>query len=161
MAVRRHQSDDAGARRGRGGAPTRTVTGDVADRLHSWAIHLLRWLREADRASPVSAVELSALSVLVHAGPLSLSALAQLEQVQPPSMSRTVRGLEKRHLVDRAPDPRDGRAVRLSATPAGREILEAGRERRLRALQQQLDELNGEEVQSIRNALDLLDGLLP
>ena len=162
MAVRRDQANDAGAQRGRrGGTPTRTGPEDVADRLHSWAIHLLRWLREADRASPVSAAELSALSVLVHAGPLSLSALAQLEQVQPPSMSRTVRGLEKRDLVDRAPDPRDGRAVRLSATPAGREILEAGRERRLSVLQEQLDELSDEEVERIRNTLDLLDGLLP
>jgi DNA-binding MarR family transcriptional regulator len=109
----------------------------------------------------VSAAELSALSVIVHAGPLAPTALARLEQVQPPSMSRTVRGLEKRHLVDRAPDPNDGRAVRLSATPAGREILEAGRERRLRVLYQRLEELKDEDVDAIRSVLDVLDALLP
>lgn len=154
MAARRTRSDDARSRRLDDAA-------EIADRLHSWAIHLLRWLREADRASPVSAAELSALSVIVHAGPLSPTALAELEQVQPPSMSRTVRGLEKRDLVHREPDPRDGRAVLLSATPAGREILEAGRERRLRVLRQQLDGLTDEEAERIRSALDLLDGLLP
>lgn len=153
---------DAGTQRARRrSARPHQARHDVADRLHSWAIHLLRWLREADRASPVSAAELSALSVIVHAGPLSPTALARLEQVQPPSMSRTVRGLEERQLVDRAPDPHDGRAVHLSATPAGREVLEEGRERRLRVLHHQLEELKDEDVETIRSALDLLDGLLP
>lgn len=150
--------EDGRSGRDGGGVPGRDA---LADGLHAWAIHLLRWLREADRASPVSAAELSALSVLVHAGPLSLSGLAELEQVQPPSMSRTVRGLEERGLVDREPDPRDGRAVRLTASPAGRAILEEGKDRRLRQLRRSLDGLSDAEARRVGEALALLERLLP
>lgn len=58
--------EDGRSGRDGGGVPGRDA---LADGLHAWAIHLLRWLREADRASPVSAAELSALSVLSTRAP--------------------------------------------------------------------------------------------
>src|SRR4249920_3993420 len=62
---------------------------ELADQLHSAAIHLLRRLRVRDRESGVGPAQLSALSVLVlGGGPRSLGELAEAEQVRPPTMSR-------------------------------------------------------------------------
>jgi hypothetical protein len=66
----------------------------TADRLHSAAIHLLRRLRREDAKSGLSAPRLSALSVLVFGGPLTLGELANAEQVRPPTMTRLVTALE-------------------------------------------------------------------
>ena len=69
-------------------------TEDLADRLHSAAIHLLRLVRVQDTASGLGPARLSALSVIVFGGPVSLNDLARAEQVRPPTMSRIVDALE-------------------------------------------------------------------
>ena len=89
---------------------------EVAGRLHSTAIRLLRTLRREDDGSGLSAPRLSALSVVVFAGPLSLAELAAAEQVQPPTMSRIVDALVERGLVTREAKPGDRRSVEISAT---------------------------------------------
>src|SRR3982750_889673 len=86
-------------------SPTREVQ-DVADRLHSAALHLLRRLRAEDDALGVSPPRLSALSVVVYAGPIGIGALAAAEGVAAPTMSRLVDGLERDGLVRRGPGPR-------------------------------------------------------
>src|SRR4029077_15627999 len=63
---------------------------DVADRVHSAAIHLLRRVRRVDEESGITAALLPALSVLVFGGPTTLGALARAEQVSAPTMSRLV-----------------------------------------------------------------------
>src|SRR5262249_22209397 len=73
---------------------------ELADRLHSAAIHLLRRLRRTDPQTGISAAQLSALSVLMG-GPRTISELAAAEQVQPPTMSRLVREMEAAGLVER------------------------------------------------------------
>lgn len=133
----------------------------LPDRLHTWAIHLLRWLREADRASPVTAAELSALSVVVHAGPASLTALADAEQVRPPTMSRLVSGLEERGLVDRTRSREDRREVEIRATDRGRALLDEGRQRRLRELRRALARLSPEDRRALDAAVGILESLLP
>ncbi len=45
----------------------------IADRLHSAAIHLLRRVRKQDAASGEGPARLSALSVLVFGGPMTLA----------------------------------------------------------------------------------------
>ena len=63
--------------------------------LHSAAIHLLRRVRKQDAATGEGPARLSALSVLVFGGPMTLGQLAAAEQVKPPTMSRIVTGLER------------------------------------------------------------------
>ncbi|HEY6948780.1 MAG TPA: MarR family transcriptional regulator, partial [Gemmatimonadales bacterium] len=100
---------------------------ELADRLHSAAIHLLRWLRREDAATGLSAPRLSALSVLVFGGgPVTLGQLAAAEQVRAPTMTRLVNGLEADGLVTRQADPGDARVTRIQATARGRALLEAG-----------------------------------
>jgi DNA-binding MarR family transcriptional regulator len=107
---------------------------EVADQLHSAAIHLLRQLRKEDDASGLSAPRLSALSVVVFGGPLSLGQLARAEQVRPPTMTRIVTGLERDGLVTRNGVVGDRRLTLIEATAKGRQNLAAGRARRVEKL---------------------------
>lgn len=131
----------------------------VADRLHSGAIHLLRRLRVRDLASGIGPAQLSALSVLVFAGPRSLGELAAAEQVRPPTMSRIVAGLERDGLVRRhATD--DKRRVRLEATGKGTAILQEGRKRRVESLAAPLAELNQQELRRLGELAEFLERVL-
>ena len=100
---------------------------EIATRLHGASIGLLRMLRREDDESGLSAPRLSALSVIVFAGPLSLNALAEAEQVRPPTMSRLVDALVEAGLVTRETRSDDRRAVSIAATQKGVRLMEAGR----------------------------------
>lgn len=133
---------------------------DVADRLHSAAIHLLRWLRREDERSGLSAPRLSALSVVVFApAPITLGQLAAIEQVRPPTMTRLVAALEAEGLVVREADPDDGRVVRVRATARGRALLMAGRTRRVTALADALGALTVDDRTVLARAAELLERL--
>jgi DNA-binding MarR family transcriptional regulator len=114
----------------------------VAEQMHSAAIHLLRKLRHEDAESGLSAPRLSALSVVVFAGPVTLGDLAAAEQVRPPTMTRIVDALAEQGLVTRSRNARDGRSTLINATVAGRKLLMKGRERRVRALASQIEALD-------------------
>jgi DNA-binding MarR family transcriptional regulator len=140
-------------------APERGATA-LADRLHSAAIHLLRKLRKEDDASGLSAPRLSALSVVVFGGPVTLGQLAAAEGVKPPTMTRIVTGLEKEGLVRRRGDPRDGRLTQIEATAKGRRILAAGRARRVRMLAASVKRLDGKELAELSRGIQLLEQLV-
>jgi DNA-binding MarR family transcriptional regulator len=129
----------------------------VADRLHSAAIHLLRHVRRQDPASGLSAPRLSALSVIVFGGPVTMTDLAQAEQVQLPTISRLITALEHEGLVQREVDPNDRRVVRVRATDEGKRVLDEGRERRIHDLAQQLRDLPPEDLDTLRRAADILE----
>ena len=128
---------------------------EIADRLHSAAIHLLRRVRVRDRESGIGPAQLSALSVLVFGGPRSLGELADAEQVRPPTMSRIVAGLERAGLIRRHATE-DGRRVRLEASAKGRKILEAGRQRRVESLAKALASFTDNEQRQLGELTDLL-----
>ncbi len=131
----------------------------VADGLHRAAIHLLRQVRREDPVSGLSPARISALSVLVFGGPRSLSELAAAEQVRPPTMSRLVQALEAQGLVERRADPEDGRAIRLLATEAGRDLLAQARRRRIERLAAALNNLALPELRVLQEAVELLSSL--
>jgi DNA-binding MarR family transcriptional regulator len=133
------------------------ATHDLADRLHSSAIHLLRRLRREDDASGLPAPQLSALSVIVFAGPLTLGALASAEQVRPPTITRLVDKLEAAGLVDRVPDPVDRRISRVEATAKGVKLLHDGRRRRVASLAASLRELPAKERSALSKAVPILE----
>ncbi len=135
---------------------SRTDSLHVADRLHSAAIRLLRAVRVADAEAGVTAPKLSALSVLVFAGPMSLTALARNEQVTAATMSKLVADLEGEGLASKRADPADKRGVRVEATAKGRAILEAGRKRRLALLQAKLAKLPREQRALLAEAAELM-----
>jgi DNA-binding MarR family transcriptional regulator len=129
----------------------------VADAMHSAAIHLLRGVRKEDVRSGLGPARLSALSVLVFAGPMRLSDLARIEQVKAPTMTKIVAGLEIRGLVRRRADAEDGRAVRLEPTARGTKLLQDGRRRRVARLAEGLSALDAEEVELLGRAAAIIE----
>src|SRR5262245_45870900 len=121
---------------------------DLADRLHSAAIHVLRRVAREDVTSGLGGPALSALSVVVFGGPLSLGRLAEAERVRPPTMTRTVQGLEAAGLVRRETDSSDGRIVNIHATPKGVDVLQAARTRRVAALASSLEGLGERDLRT-------------
>lgn len=132
----------------------------VADRLHSAAIHLLRSLRKQDSASGEGPARLSALSVLVFGGPMTLGQLARAEQVKPPTMSRIVAGLEKSQLVQVVSDSEDARRVRIHATDKGTRLLHEARRRRVASLAAQLQGLSDSQIGTLHDAAALIELVL-
>ncbi|GAC1413971.1 MAG: hypothetical protein NVSMB53_11860 [Gemmatimonadaceae bacterium] len=132
----------------------------LADQLHSSAIHLLRQLRKEDDLSGLSAPRLSALSVVVFGGPLTLGELARAEQVRPPTMTRIVTGLEKAGLVRRKGDRRDKRLTHIEPTPKGHKVLKAGRARRVAKLARAVSRLNRNELAELGRAVQLLRAIV-
>jgi DNA-binding MarR family transcriptional regulator len=132
----------------------------LADQLHSSAIHLLRQLRREDDASGLSAPRLSALSVVVFGGPLTLGQLAAAEQVKPPTMTRIVTGLEEDGLVQRIGDVRDRRLTRIRATDKGQRILAAGRARRVEKLATAVKRLDASELAELARGVQLLEAII-
>jgi DNA-binding MarR family transcriptional regulator len=130
---------------------------EVADRIHSAAIRLLRALRRQDDKWGLSAPRLSALSVVVFGGPFTLGNLARAEQVRPPTMTRLVQALEEDRLVTRTPDAADKRVAWIKATPRGRRLLLRGRKARVRALAESLKSLDRGSVETLDRAATLLE----
>ncbi|HLE98914.1 MAG TPA: MarR family transcriptional regulator [Gaiellaceae bacterium] len=141
-------------------SPNASTRRDMADRLHSVAIHLLRRVRRVDEETGLSAARLSALSVLVFGGPTTLGRLASAEQVSAPTMSRLVSGLERDGLAVREGDRADGRVVRVRATATGRRTLEQGRARRVAQLERLLETLEAPELETLDAAVGTLERAL-
>jgi len=133
------------------------TTADLADRLHSAAIHLLRRLRREDDASGLPAPQLSAMSVIVFGGPITLGALAGAEQVRPPTITKLVAILEEQGLVEREIDPDDRRIVRVKATARGTRLLYDGRRRRVASLAESVRGLPASDRAALAKAIPILE----
>jgi len=133
-----------------------TDSQNIADQLHSASIHLLRKLRKEDEGSGLNAPRLSALSVIVFGGPITLGDLAAAEQVRPPTMTRIVNALEEKGLVTKKQNTNDGRSTLLSATPTGKKLLMEGRARRVQTLAKQIAALNRKQRATLQEAAEIL-----
>lgn len=131
----------------------------TADRLHSAAIHLLRRVRKQDVVSGVGPAQLSALSVLVFAGPKTLGDLAAAEQVRPPTMSRIVAGLKRAKLIEIRRDAKDARRMQIRAAATGIRLLQKGRQRRIEYLAEHLKDLSPLELEQLANAAAMIEKL--
>jgi DNA-binding MarR family transcriptional regulator len=128
--------------------------------MHSASIHLLRRVSREDSRAGVSPARLSALSVLVFAGPKTMSELAAMERVKVPTMSRLVAAMEEEGLVRREKHGTDARAVVLRSTAKGRRILDRARELRLSLLESLLSTATAGEIATVREAAEIVDRLV-
>lgn len=100
---------------------------------------------------------LSVLHTLTHRGPMRLTALTGQEQITQPAVTQLVGRLEREGLVERRPDPSDGRAVLVAVTPAGARITHGRHRDRVRRLARlSADGLSEEERAAIGAALPAL-----
>jgi DNA-binding MarR family transcriptional regulator len=93
-----------------------------------------RRLRQSPVQDELTMPEMSALSRLDRGGPATPSALARAEQITPQGMGATLNSLARRGLVERHPDPQDGRRTVMTLTEAGRQVVHSKRSARTRQL---------------------------
>jgi DNA-binding MarR family transcriptional regulator len=121
---------------------------------------VLRRLRQARPEGELTTPESAAMARLHRGGPNTSSALAKLEQISPQSMGATLGALEARGLVERRPDPDDGRRIVLSATRAGLKALRRRRNARTEQLAQALASgFTRQELDELMTAAPLLERL--
>jgi DNA-binding MarR family transcriptional regulator len=130
---------------------------EVAERLHSAAIHLLRHAAKQDVVAGVGPARLSALSVLVFGGPMALSQLAAAERVKAPTMSRIVAGLKRSGLVKTETNAKDARKIQVTVTNKGKRLLQQARVRRIGLLAGTLSELGRAELDTLLRAAELME----
>lgn len=100
---------------------------------------------------------LSVLHTLSRVGPCRLSDLVRTEQIKQPALTSAVAKLERDGLVERRPDPSDGRASMLSLTADGRAVLarrHAERVERLGGLVDRLPPADRTRLLDIAGVLD-------
>jgi len=132
---------------------------DLADRLHSAAIHLLRRARRGHPLTGATPAQLSALSVLMS-GPKTLGDLAAAEQVRAPTISRLAAEMERIGLIRRRGDAGDARVVRAEMTAKGRRVLGKGRELRIADIEARVRQLDHSGVDTLEKAVRVIEGML-
>jgi DNA-binding MarR family transcriptional regulator len=134
--------------------------GDVAAALQLGIGLCLRRLRQVQPEGGLSLPEASVLKRLAQEGPATVTALAKAEQISVQSVGATLGTLEARGLLDRRPDPGDGRRSILSVTPAGRKALGDTRDARTGLLASALAAgFSAAELRQLMTAAPLIERL--
>jgi DNA-binding MarR family transcriptional regulator len=134
--------------------PTSVDSGPLASELRVVLGHLIRRLRAEHRFSLSQG---SVLGRLDREGAQSTSKLAELERVRPQSMGQTVADLEAQGLIERSPDPSDGRRFLIELTDAGRTELREDRGRREGWLAEAIEQsFTAEERETLDEAVRLM-----
>jgi DNA-binding MarR family transcriptional regulator len=137
---------------------TDTTIADTASQLRHAVVRTSRTLRqEAAEETGLSPTQVAALVTIYRDGPLTPSELAEIERVKRPTMTRTLACLEREGLVERAPDPADGRSSLVAINEAGRDALARQRRRKSAYLARRLRKLDPDEVETLARAAELLE----
>ena len=144
---------------------TATVEGSSADagveeaaELRVILVRLQRQLR-ARSDNYLTPSQGSVLARVEQSGPLRMGALAEAEGTSPATVCRLIDSLAQDGLIERVPDPLDGRASLVRASPEGASLLGAIRAQGTAALRGALDDLSAEDQSIIRDALPALQAL--
>jgi len=135
------------------------VDPELAHTVRIAVMRLSRRLRNRGGDSSLTLSQISALATLDRSGALTPGALAELEMVQPPSMTRLLAVLEERGLVVSAPHPDDGRQKLVRVTPMAHRMLVADRAEREAWLVQRMATLTDRELAALRAAAPILEKL--
>lgn len=144
-----------------GAASADPTAEQVANDLAAVVGRLLRRLRSSSAESLLTPTQRSVLARLDDGGPATTAALARAEFVRPQSMRLTLGALEGQGLVERAPDPDDGRKSVMSITYVGRTTLAEVRAAKRNWLAEAIAaELDGAERRTVAEATALIDRLV-
>jgi DNA-binding MarR family transcriptional regulator len=121
---------------------------------------LVRRLRQVPVEGGLTLSETSALARLDRGGPTTPGQLAKQEQISPQSMGATLAALQARGLIERRPDPGDGRRAVMSVTDAGLKLLRSRRNAKVQQLARALAaEFTPAEIERLADAAPLLERL--
>src|SRR5829696_7766440 len=132
---------------------------ELAPRLRWGVTRLARRLRQ-EAGVDLGPSQTAALATVERHGPLTPSELAEIERIKRPTATRTLGLLEQAGLLDRAPDPADGRSSLVSVTQAGRERLRRLRGRKNAYLARRMRDLPEADVATLERAAEILEGIL-
>ena len=132
---------------------------DTAAQLRMAIVRTARRLRQeaATETNGLTPTSTAALATIERHGPLTPSEVAGIERVRRPTMTRTLGCLEREGLVDRTPDPADGRSSLVAINAAGRERLRRLRGRKNAYLARRMRDLSSEEIETLERAAEILD----
>lgn len=130
-----------------------------AAHLRTAIVRTARRLRQeaAAETSGLTPTSVAALATIERHGPLTPSEIAAIERVKRPTITRTLRCLQREGLVDRTADPADGRSALVSVNAAGRERLRRLRGRKNAYLARRMKDLTDEEVDTLERAAEILE----
>ena len=131
----------------------------LASALRVSMARLTRRLRRQAAAHSLTPTQFATLAAVERHSGITPGELAELEKVQPPSMTRVIGALEERGLVARTPHPTDRRQVTVTVTEAAQTLLKEERRRKEAWLTQRLKELSPEERSILRQAAPILEKL--
>ncbi|MEO6627139.1 MAG: MarR family transcriptional regulator [Aquihabitans sp.] len=138
--------------------PASNATGPTADRLRLAATRLARILRQQSDAG-LTPTQGAALATIQRSGPIPIGALAEVEQVSPPTATKAVDKLYSAGLVERVTDPTDRRVSLVSITPSGNQLLAEIRQRKTAWLTTRLADLPSHELALLTEAIAVLEHL--
>ncbi len=132
---------------------------DVAAKLRMAIVRTGRRLRQEAATETVGLTPTStaALATIERHGPLTPSELAEIERVKRPTMTRTLGCLERDGLIERTPDPADGRSSLVAVNAAGRERLRRLRGRKNAYLARRMRDLSPQDLETLERAAEILD----
>jgi DNA-binding MarR family transcriptional regulator len=130
----------------------------LASRVRLGVTRLARKLRrEGDPG--VTPTLLAALSTIERHGPMTAGGLASHEQVEKPTVTRLLAVLDERDLIERTPDPLDGRVAWVQVSSAGRKLLQRTRRRKDEYLVKRIKGLSPRDQATLEDAAEILDRL--
>lgn len=127
----------------------------LAGRLLAAREAIMAPLRPALRDAGVTEQQWRVLRVLLDAEAIDVSALSAAALLRPPSLTRILRELQGRGLVERQVDQRDARRAFVSITPEGRRIADSTIETMLALLDRYADAFGVERLQALIDELAL------
>lgn len=132
---------------------------ELIARLRGVIPRLARQLNDTSTGEDLTPTQYSVLALVRMRGPVGLAELTELEGLNPTMLSRIVKVLDERGLVRRLPDPRDMRAARLEATPAGEQVHDRVRAQRTAVLSECLDRLPPATAEALLAAVPAMEAL--
>lgn len=133
--------------------------GDEASRLRASVNRISRRLRPTTAGAGLTPTQISVLETVARRGPIRLSDLAVVEDVNPTMLSRVAGKLEDAGLIRRDQHPDDGRAALLALTGKGERVFERMRSERTDQLSMALDALDDVARAQLLAALPVLEEL--
>ena len=127
--------------------------------LRTAIVRMARRLRQeaAAETTGLTPTSVAALATIERHGPITPSEIAEIERVKRPTITRTLACLGREGLIDRTPDPADGRSALVSVNAAGRERLRRLRGRKSAFLARRMRDLSAEDVETLERAAEILE----
>ena len=132
---------------------------EIAVLLHQGLSKLSRQMRNISLPAGITPERLSTLAAIEAHGPISVTALAEMERVRPATMSRMISALVDDGLVRRQGDKTDKRGVLISSTAKGRRAYQRANQLYLKQLGAALTNLESDQLNAMHALASALEKL--